>query len=180
MLRDFKKTRLPSLSERATIIIDGITYEEDLTSGGAADLPDALAEKVGILDYKTLRYPGHYAWVDEQRCGLGNTREAIAALQQKMEALIPHIEDDKIILYAAVEGKDKEGTLYRREISKQILPQTVGRHPLRAIQIATAAPLLQSAQLLLESLSSGVVLQSQIDPKPFLNGNFIVPVYGKI
>lgn len=180
VLRDFKKTRLPSLSERAAIIIDGITFEEDLTSGGAADLPDALANKVGVLDYKTLRYPGHYAWIDEQRSGLGNTREAIADLQHKMESLVPHIEDDKIILYAAVEGKDKEGTLYRREIAKQIQPQTVGRHQLRAIQIATAAPLLQSAQLMLESHNSGVVLQSQIDPKPFLNGNFIVPVYGKV
>ncbi|WP_019669406.1 saccharopine dehydrogenase family protein [Eudoraea adriatica] len=180
VLRDFKKTRLPSLSERAAIIIDGITYEEDLTSGGAADLPDALAKKVGILDYKTLRYPGHYAWVEEQRSGLGNTPEAITALQHKMEAVIPHIEDDKIVLYAAVEGRDNEGTLYRREIAKQIQPQRVGRHQLRAIQIATAAPLLQSAQLMLESLSSGVVLQSQIDPQPFLNGNFIVPVYGKV
>jgi len=180
VLRDFKKTRLPSLSERAIIIIDGITYEEDLTSGGAADLPDALAKKVGFLDYKTLRYPGHYAWVEEQRTGLGNTREAIADLQHKMEALIPHIEDDKIILYAAVEGKDKEGTLYRREIAKQIQPQTVGKHQLRAIQMATAVPLLQSAQLMLESLYSGVVLQSQIDSKRFLNGNFIVPVYGKV
>ena len=127
-----------------------------------------------------MRYPGHYEWVEEQRRVLGNTPDAIAALHHKMVAVIPHIEDDKIILYAAVEGKDKEGTLYRREISKQILPQTVGRHPLRAIQIATAAPLLQSAKLLLESLYSGVVLQRQIDPKPFLNGKVIVPVYGKI
>jgi saccharopine dehydrogenase-like NADP-dependent oxidoreductase len=180
VLRDFKKTRLPSLSERAAIIIDGITYEEDLTSGGAADLPDALANKVGFLDYKTLRYPGHYAWVEEQRSGLGNTPEAIAALQQKMETQIPHVEDDKIVLYAAVEGKDKEGTLYRQEIAKQIQPQTVGRHQLRAIQIATAAPLLQSAQLMLESHYSGVVLQSHIDPKLFLNGNFIAPVYGQV
>ena len=94
-----------------------------------------------------------------------------------MEAVIPHIEDDKIILYAAVEGKDNDGTLYRREIAKQVQPQTVGRHQLRAIQIATAASLLQAAQLMLESFYSGVVLQSQIDPKPFLNGNFTTPVY---
>ena len=179
-LRDYKKTRLPSLSERAIIVIDGIAYEEDLTSGGAADLPDALAGKVSFLDYKTLRYPGHYNWVEKQLTGLGNTREAIAVLQQKMEALIPHIEDDKIILYAAVEGKDTDGILRRREIAKLIQPQTVGRHPLRAIQIATAAPLLQVAQLMLESLYRGVVLQSQIDPKRFLNGNFIEPVYGKV
>ncbi|MGB5436996.1 MAG: saccharopine dehydrogenase C-terminal domain-containing protein [Maribacter sp.] len=180
VLRNFKKTRLPSLSERALIIINGIAYEEDLTSGGAADLPDALAKKVGFLDYKTLRYPGHYAWVEEQLVGLGNTLEDISTLQHKMEASIPHVEDDKIILYAAVEGKDTKGTLHRREIAKRIQPQTVGRRQLRAIQMATATPLLQSAQLLLESPYSGVVLQSQIDPKQFLNGNFIEPVYGKV
>ena len=180
LLRDFKKTSLPALSERAIVIINGIAYEDDLTSGGAADLPDALAERVRSLDYKTLRYPGHYAWVEEQLAGLGNTENQIAALQQKMEASIPHIEDDQIILYAAVEGKDATGTLNRREITKHIRPQTVGRHKLRAIQTTTAAPLLQAAQMLLESGLSGVILQSQIDPKPFLNGNFIVPVYGKV
>lgn len=180
VLRDFKKTRLPALSERASIVIDGITYEEGLTSGGAADLPDALAGKVRSLDYKTLRYPGHYAWVEEQLAGLRNTREAIAALQQKMEELIPHNEDDRIILYAAVEGKDTRGTLHRREVTKRIFPQTVGRHQLRAIQLTTAVCLLQSAQLLVEFPCSGIVLQSQIDSKRFLNGNFIVPVYGKV
>ena len=180
VLRDFKKTRLPALSERASIVIEGITYEEGLTSGGAADLPDALAGKVRSLDYKTLRYPGHYAWVEEQLAGFGNTREAITALQQKMEAMIPHNEDDRIILYAAVEGKDTRGTLRRREVTKRIFPQTVGRHQLRAIQLTTAVCLLQSAQLLVEFPCSGVVLQSQIDPKLFLNGNFIVPVFGKV
>jgi len=180
VLRNFKKTRLPALSDRAIIIIDGVSYEDDLTSGGAADLPDALAAKVRSLDYKTLRFPGHYAWVEEQLSGLGNSEDKISALQQKMQELIPHIEDDQIILYAAVEGKDSTGTLRRREISKHILPQTVGKHKLRAIQITTAAPLLQAAQLLLESTFSGVVLQSHIDPKQFLNGNFIVPVYGKV
>jgi saccharopine dehydrogenase-like NADP-dependent oxidoreductase len=180
LLRDFKKTSLPALSERAIIEIDGIAYEDDLTSGGAADLPEALAGKVKSLDYKTLRYPGHYAWVREQLASLGNTENQIAALQQKMEASIPHIEDDQIILYAAVEGKDATGILRRREISKHIFPQTVGKHKLRAIQTSTATPLLQAAQMLLESTLSGVILQSQIDPKQFLNGNFIVPVYGKV
>ena len=180
VLRDYKKTNLPSLSERSAIIIDGIMYEEDLTSGGAADLPDALLGKVRSLDYKTLRHPGHYAWVQEQLDNLENTSDAIESLQEKMEAIIPHIEDDQIILYAAVEGKDSMGVLRRREIAKRILPQIVGKHKLRAIQITTAAPLVQAAQLLLESLLSGIILQSQIDPIPFLNGNYIVPVYGKV
>lgn len=180
VIRKFKKTKRPSLSERAAIIIEGTTYEEDLTSGGAADLPDALTGKVGSLDYKTLRYPGHYAWVQEQIDKIDSPDTPIKALQLIMEKQIPHIEEDKIILYAAVEGKDANGTLRRREISKKILPQKVGKHQLRAIQTTTAVPLIQSAQLLLESSIKGITLQSEIDPKPFLNGSFIVPVYGKL
>jgi saccharopine dehydrogenase-like NADP-dependent oxidoreductase len=180
VLRNFIKTTLPSLSERKTIIIDGITYEEALTSGGAADLPDALLGKVGSLDYKTLRHPGHYAWIQEQLTNSVNTTDAIKGLQEKMEAVIPHIEEDKIVLYAAVEGKDATGILRRREIAKCILPQKVGKHQLRAIQTTTAAPLAQAAQLLLETPHNGVILQSQIDSKSFLNGNYILNVYGKI
>lgn len=180
VIRDFKKTRRPSLSERAAIIIDGITYEEDLTSGGAANLPDALSGQVNSLDYKTLRHSGHYAWVQEQINNLGTIDRPIEALQLIMEKQIPHIEDDQIIVYAAVQGKDTHGVLRRNEISKKILPQKVGKHQLRAIQTTTAAPLIQSAQLLLESSFKGVILQSEIDPKEFLNGNFIVPIYGNV
>ena len=32
VIRNFKKTKRPSLSERAAIIINGTTYEEDLTT----------------------------------------------------------------------------------------------------------------------------------------------------
>lgn len=179
VLRNYIKTTLPSLSERATIIIEGIAYEEDLTSGGAADLPDALIGKVNSLSYKTLRFPGHYAWVEEQISNFEHSSDRIKQLQQKMESVIPHIEDDQIVLYAAVEGKDAEGVLRRREIAKRILPLKVGKNQLRAIQTTTAAPLAQAAQLLLEGNYSGILLQSQIDPFLFLNGKFITNVYGK-
>ncbi len=178
VLRDFKIKAVPSLSERAMITIHGKVYEEDLTSGGAADLPDVLKGKVHSLDYKTLRHPGHYRWVQQQLTDLKKTADPIKVLQDKMEAIIPHIEDDQIVLYAAVEGKDATGVLRRREVAKQILPQQVGKHQLRAIQTTTAAPLVQAAQLLLEGNGSGVILQSQIDPKAFLNGNYITKVYG--
>ena len=179
VLRDFAKIKLPSLSERATIIIDGIAYEEDLTSGGAADLPDALQGKVGSLDYKTLTHPGHYAWIDELLSQTENKENAINELQQKMQEVIPTIEDDQIVLYAAIEGRDSTGILRRREISKRILPQIVGKRKLRAIQTSTAAPLAQAAQLLLESSLTGVALQSQIDSSAFLKGNYVVRVYGE-
>ena len=180
VIRNYIKTTLPSLSERATIIIDGRTYEEDLTSGGAADLPDALIGKVGALDYKTLRFPGHYSWIQEQVADLKTGENPIQKLQQAMEDVVPHIEEDQIILYAAVQGKDDNGMLKRKEIAKCICPLKVGNQQLRAIQTTTAAPLAQAAQLLLESNLTGVILQSQIDPVLFLNGNYIARVYGKM
>jgi saccharopine dehydrogenase-like NADP-dependent oxidoreductase len=178
VLRNYKKKNLPSLSERATIIVGGIAYEEDLTSGGTADLPDALQEKVQTLDYKTLRHPGHYAWVQEQLEGFKNSSDTIGQLQQTMEAKIPHIEEDQIVLYAAVEGKDENGILRRNEVSKKIGPLKVGKHHLRAIQTTTAVPLLQSIQWLLETNPKGVTLQSELDTRKFLNGSFVVAVYG--
>lgn len=180
VLRNYQKTSLPPLSERKGIIIDGLTYEEDLTSGGAADLPDALAEKVKTLDYKTLRHAGHYAWVEDQLKNTGKVPEAVKELQELMQTVIPNMEDDQIILYAAVEGKDDSGMLQRREISKRILPLLVGKIRLRAIQTTTAAGLLQAAQIILESNKKGVVLQSMMDPDEFLNGDFITRVYGKV
>lgn len=180
VIRNFSKTELPALSERSNIIINGVTYEADLTSGGAADLPDSLAGKVRNLDYKTIRFPGHYAWIESQLAAIENKENIIKKLQQIMQHEIPLMEDDQIILYAAVEGKDIKGILRRREVAKCILPLKVGKHTLRAIQTTTAAPLVQSAQLLLENNLKGVILQSQIDTESFLNGNFIVPVYGKI
>ena len=131
-------------------------------------------------NYKTIRFPGHYAWVEEQIHSISDSDQPIETLQVIMEKQIPHIEDDQIIIYAAVQGKDADGTLRRREISKQILPQKIGKYQLRAIQITTATPLIQSAQLLLETKLKGVLLQSNIDTKSFLNGNFIVPVYGNV
>ncbi|SFS65811.1 Saccharopine dehydrogenase C-terminal domain-containing protein [Zhouia amylolytica] len=176
VIRNYKKTKLPSLSERDAIIINGITYEADLTSGGAADLPDALAGKVASMDYKTIRFPGHYAWVEEQIKNASDIKE----LQAVMESQVPHIEDDQIIIYAAVQGKDHKGILRRREIVKQILPQKIGKYQLRAIQTTTATPLIQSAQLLLETNIKGVLLQSKLDTRSFLNGGFITPVYGNV
>ena len=180
VIRDFKECSLASLSERASIIINGKAYEEDLTSGGAADLPQSMKDKVKSLDYKTLRFPGHYNWIDEQLKFIGDGEHSINALQEKMEAVIPHIEEDQIILYASAEGEDHKGIRRKIEVSKRILPQKIGKHRLRAIQTTTAAPLLQSAILLLEGSAKGVFLQSEIETGNFLNGHFIKPVYGVI
>ncbi|MFK8102936.1 MAG: saccharopine dehydrogenase family protein [Saprospiraceae bacterium] len=179
-VRNGEKVLLPALSERETIIIDTVTYENDLTSGGAADLPDAFAGKVKSLDYKTIRYPGHYEWVAGIVKQIENPKDKIAQLQATMLATIPALEDDVVIIYASVQGKDQNGVLRAKEKTYRIEPKVIGGKKLRAIQTTTAAPLAESARLLLTGKWKGVVFQSQIDPESFMKGPFVSSIYGAI
>lgn len=178
VVRDFERCTRPSLSERATVLIDGIVYEEDLTSGGAADLPFALAGKVRHLDYKTLRYPGHYGWVESLLADIPDDEERPDRLLRKMEEAIPFFADeDVVVIYAAVEGRGADGMLRRIEKARSIRSCRVGARNLKAIQTTTTAGLAESARLLLNGGIEGVCLQSQIDPDPFLAGPFVAEIY---
>ncbi|MBK9107545.1 MAG: saccharopine dehydrogenase NADP-binding domain-containing protein [Saprospiraceae bacterium] len=177
VIRNGIKTTCPSLSETSTLVIDGIKFEDDFTSGGAADLPDYFLGKVKSLDYKTIRYPGHFNWVRNQ---LHDIQEGVAKenqLLKKMTDQIPFSEDDMIVLYVSVKGKDRSGILRIKERSLKIEPSFVGSHKLKAIQTATAAPMLEAARMLLSNKYKGPILQSQIDTKAFLHGSFIQSIY---
>jgi saccharopine dehydrogenase-like NADP-dependent oxidoreductase len=177
VVRDGERTTRPSLSEVEPLTIDGVTYEEALTSGGAADLPLALAGRVRHLDYKTLRYPGHYAWVRGLLAERPDSVDAAEYLHERMMREVPFLDDDLIVLYAAVEGFDAGGTLRRLVEARQILPCQVGARRLKAIQATTTAGLAEAARLLLLSNLRGVVLQSQIDAARFMAGPFVDAVY---
>ena len=177
VVRNGKKRLLPALSEHATIIIDGITYEDNLTSGGAADLPDHFEGKVRTLDYKTLRYPGHYKWVKNTIAKIPDNDEHAEKLQEIMLNTIPAVEEDIVIVYASVKGRDSKGTLRAIEGSYHIEPVKIGTKTLRAIQATTAAPLCEAAYMLLMGNWQGPVFQSQINPDQFMNGPFVSRVY---
>ncbi len=178
-IRDYQPATLPALSERENIIINGFLYEADLTSGGAADLPEALAGKVERLDYKTLRYPGHFDWVQQQLNSVPPGRDRLKHLREMMESRIPMVQDDTVLIYASVEGQDSEGQWQKAERTYRLRPQKIGRHRLRAIQMSTAAPLAESAALLINTKRKGLILQSQIAPEQFLNGDYVAAVFGK-
>ncbi|MCB9235684.1 MAG: saccharopine dehydrogenase NADP-binding domain-containing protein [Bacteroidia bacterium] len=179
VVRNGEVVTRPSLSERRSIILNGIAYEEDLTSGGAADLPQALSTRVRRLDYKTLRYPGHYAWVEKTLKSIPEGQDLAQSLEKEMLQQVPRLEADRVVLYASVEGKDLQGTLHRSEVSRLIPPLKVGGKTLRAIQSTTASALCEAANLLHTGMYEGVILQSEIKTREFLHGPFITAAYGK-
>ncbi len=177
VIRNYKITEKPALSSRETIVIGARTYEADLTSGGAADLPDFFAGKARNLDYKTLRYVGHYDWVESVVRKLPKDENIPNSLQDAMLKAIPSVEDDLVLVHASVDGFDAGGRRRMIEQAYYVEPLEIGGRNLRAIQTTTAAPLCESAMLLLTDRYKGVVLQSQIEPEGFLNGNFVSRVY---
>jgi len=177
LLQDYKITELPALSAREKIIIGARTYEADLTSGGAADLPDFFAGKAKNLDYKTLRYVGHYDWVESVVSDLPKDDDLPNKLQDKMLREIPSVEDDLVLVHSSVDGFDSHNR--RRMVEKAFFvePLEINGKSLRAIQTTTAAPLCESAMMLLNGNLKGVVLQSQIAPAEFMAGSFVSRVY---
>lgn len=177
VIRDYKITERPALSARECIVIGARTYEADLTSGGAADLPDFFAGKARNLDYKTLRYVGHYEWVESQVKKLTKDENLPNNLQDVMLKAIPSVEDDLVLVHASVDGFDSKNRRRMLEKAFYVMPLQINGKTLRAIQTTTAAPLCQSAMMLLQGNLKGVVLQSQINPAEFMNGNFVLRVY---
>lgn len=180
-VRGFETVRLASLSERETLTIGELVLEEDLTSGGAADLPTALAGRVRDLDYKTLRHPGHYEWVEKLLRGLPKVPELPQHLQAAMERSIPRCEDDQVVIYADVEGRDSAGVL-RTKKAVQVVPGIeIAGQRLRAIQSTTAAGIAEVLRLVLEQGWTGPVLQSRIPPAAYLHeGPFVRRAYGEL
>ncbi|MBT8233953.1 MAG: saccharopine dehydrogenase [Saprospiraceae bacterium] len=180
IVQDFETRSIPSLSATETILIDGIEYEDDYTSGGAADLPKALAGKVKNLTYKTIRFPGHYNWAKSVIESTPSDKDKVSNLNSTMLNNIPAVEDDVVIVFASVKGKDSNGILRAMEKSIRVYPSKVGKKTLRAIQTTTAAPLCEAALLLLKGKYKGPVFQSRIDTESFLNGPIVSSIYGKI
>ncbi|MGI8669936.1 MAG: saccharopine dehydrogenase family protein [Aridibacter sp.] len=177
VVRDHERVQLPALSEREKIIINGYAYEADLTSGGAANLPKFFMERAKNLDYKTLRHPGHYKWVEGIIKKLPFDENLPQNLEDVMLEEIPSVEEDFVIVHSSVEGFDSRGRRRMVEKAFHIKPLEINGHYLRAIQTTTAVPLIECADMLATNKYKGVIMQSDIEPKEFLSGNFVSRVY---
>jgi saccharopine dehydrogenase-like NADP-dependent oxidoreductase len=173
-----KKVEIAALSDTESIIINGDRFEDNYTSGGAADLPDVYLDRIKKLHYKTLRQPGHYQWIKRQLETIPEGMDRIATLEKIMLDSIPSVENDMIIIYSSVEGFDSNGVRRRLEKAYKILPSKVGNKTLRAIQSTTASALCQIAYMLIQNNWKGLILQSQVPTLEFLNGPFVSSIYG--
>ena len=155
-----------------TITIDGLLYEAFNTSGGLGTLADTYAGKVGTMNYKTLRYPGHCEKIHllMKDLKLNNDRET---LKRVLESAVPKTLQDVVLIYASVTGK-RQGELYEENYVKKIYPQTIAGKLWSAIQVTTASGICGVVDLVFKNPKkySGFVTQESFSLKSILDNRF--------
>jgi saccharopine dehydrogenase-like NADP-dependent oxidoreductase len=162
--------------ERLTI--DGVEYEAFNTSGGAATMCETFEGTVAELNYKTLRYPGHRDLMKFLLFDL-NLSQKQEVLTQIFDQEVPLTFNDVVVVYVNSVGSDG-GNLLQRSFVRKIYSSTIGRQPLSAIQLSTAAGLVGVLELFAKKqLPLGFVRQESISLTQFFETEWGGRVYGQ-
>lgn len=164
-LKDGKKTAMRPLEGLETVTIDGVSYEAFNTSGGVGNLVEMYEGKIDILNYKSIRYPGHRDKIDFLMRGLKLNNDR-GTLKRILENAIPATTQDVIIVYASVVGK-KAGKLMDRNYVKKIYPKKLYGIDWSGIQISTAVTAAAVADIVISNPDKyhGYVIQEQFTLK---------------
>lgn len=151
VVRGGRRQLVPALTGNERVIIGGIELEAALTSGGLGTMCRTYEGRLQRLDYKTLRYPGHF---DQMRflfeeLGLGDQRDLAGRL---LRNALPAVDEDVVYLHAAVESI-RDGFPYREEFVRAYRPLEIGGRTWRAISWTTAC----SAVAVMELVADGVI-----------------------
>jgi saccharopine dehydrogenase-like NADP-dependent oxidoreductase len=161
------------------ITIDGTEYEAFNTSGGVATMCQTFAGKVGDLNYKTMRYPGHRDLMKFllQDLNLAPRQELVT---QIFDQEVPLTESDVVVFYVSVVGNESGGGLKQRSFLKKMHGDTIHGRKLNAIQLTTAAGITGVLELFAKrKLGPGFVKQESVALESFLGTKWGGRVYGE-
>jgi saccharopine dehydrogenase-like NADP-dependent oxidoreductase len=169
VLRNGGRQLVPAMTEHERVVIGGIELEASLTSGGLGTMCETFGGRVQRLDYKTLRYPGHFAlmrfFFDE--LAMRERRELAGEILVNAK---PPVDDDVVYLYAAVEGfangvgDTAVGQLNRKQYVRAYQPLSINGRTWRAISWTTAASAVAVVELVADGRlpSTGFIQQEAI------------------
>jgi saccharopine dehydrogenase-like NADP-dependent oxidoreductase len=174
-----KRVATMPLDGMERITIDGVEYEAFNTSGGVATMCETFAGRVQELNYKTMRYPGHRDLMKFLLHDL-NLAPRQELVTQIFDQEVPLTENDVVIFYVNVIGRDAHGGLKQRSFIKKMHGAVIGGRKLNAIQLTTAAGVVGVLELFAKKrLGPGFVRQESVSLKDFLGTQWGGRVYGK-
>lgn len=152
--------------------IDGLAYEAFHTSGGLGSLANLYGDKVHVMNYKTIRYPGHCEKIRFLMKDL-KLDDDRAMLKRILEKAIPKTHQDVVVLYVSVTGMQKN-ELVEESYVKKFHPQVIEGESWSAIQVTTAAGVCAVADRVLstDNQYQGFVFQEQFSWEALLDSRF--------
>lgn len=146
------ETEVEALSMREFITIDGMKYEARATSGGIGSLIHDLPNAKNV-NYKTLRYQGHY---DHVEVAIETYGKDFDKLKEHFLEIYPYTRDDVIVVYAESEGM-KNGVKMRNNYAQKFYG---GFLDLTGIQLTTAGGGLAVLELMTRGMEGAIKHQT--------------------
>jgi len=143
------------------VLLNGVKYEAAFTSGGVGSLIADLAH-IPTVYYKTLRYPGHYAYVLDAVNRHDGDHESI---KKEFLEVFPFCTDDIIVVYGECVGKSSSSQLRRETFAAKFS----GTQGLSAVQSTTAGAGVAVLELMLKNRLSGTVSHADVPLSEFMN-----------
>lgn len=152
--------------------LDGVEYEAFNTSGGLGTLCETWAGKVRMLDYKSVRYPGHCELMKMllEDLQLKSDQETLKIILRRA---VPATMQDVVLVFVTVSGI-KHGQLVQEVFARKVFADRNEAQPLSAIQITTAAGICAAVDLFRQKKlpQQGFIRQEQIALPEFLANRF--------
>lgn len=162
VIEEGERKMVSAMEWREKIFIDGLELEAFTTSGGLGTMCETYLDRVANMDYKTMRYPGHFDLMnfffhellmreDRQRAGeiLVNAK--------------PPVDQDIVFVHVAAEGYI-DGKLSRREFVNGYKPLMIAGQSRTAIAWTTAGSVVAVIEMVREGTlpSTGFLKQEDI------------------
>ncbi|TDV21006.1 saccharopine dehydrogenase family protein [Paraburkholderia caballeronis] len=171
-IRDGRTQWVQPLEGLEHFSLDGVEYEAFNTSGGLGTLCETLTGRVGALDYKSVRYPGHRDLMQFllEDLRLADDRDTLKSMLRRA---VPSTGQDVVLVFITVTGM-RDGQLVQEVFTRKVFAGTVCGMPMSAIQITTAGAMCAVLDLFREKKlpQAGFVRQEQVPLDAFLANRF--------
>ena len=169
---DGRRIEAAPLEGLEEIEIDGTLYEAFNTSGGLGSLAETYGARTQVMDYKTMRYPGH---CEQMRLLMNDLKlnHDRGTLKRILENAVPQTLQDVVVIYVAVTGK-QDGDLREENYVNKVYPQMIAGRLWSAIQVTTAAGMTAVVDLVVNSggRHAGFVRQEDFRLQDVLQNRF--------
>ena len=162
VIENGERKMVSAMEWREKIFIEGLELEAFTTSGGLGTMCETYLGKVANLDYKTMRYPGHFDLMNFFFHELLMREDRKKAGEILVHAK-PPVDQDIVYVHVAAEGLI-DGKLSRKEFVNGYKPLMIAGESRTAIAWTTAGSVVSVIELVREGKlpSKGFLKQEDI------------------